>query len=50
VLVGCPEMLRIGEAKSQIMAEKHVQAVIDRAIELEKCLQASRDRSSRGSV
>jgi hypothetical protein len=50
VLVGRPEMLRMGEAETQIMAEKHVQAVIDRAIELEKALQASRDKNPGGIV
>jgi hypothetical protein len=46
VLVGHPEMLRMGEAETQIRAEKHVKAIIDRAIELEKSLQTTRD--SRG--
>ena len=42
VLVGRPEMLRMGEAGTQMMAEKHVQAVIDRAIELENTIRAAR--------
>jgi hypothetical protein len=33
-MVGHPEMLRMGETETQIMAEQHVKAVIDRAIEL----------------
>jgi hypothetical protein len=49
VLVGRPGMLRMGEAETQIMAEKHVQSVIDRAIELEKALQASRDKNPAAS-
>lgn len=47
MLVGRPELLRMGEAETQVAAEKHVHAVIDRAIELEKSLQSSRDKSPR---
>ena len=50
VLIGRPEMLRMGEAETQAMAEKQVHAVIDRALELEKALQASRDKTTRRSV
>ena len=50
VLVGRPEMLRMGEAETQVMAEKHVQAVIDRAIGLEETIQRPREKSSDGNV
>jgi hypothetical protein len=50
VLIGGPEMLRMGEAETQAMAEKQVHAVIDRATEIEKALQASRDKTTRRSV
>jgi hypothetical protein len=40
----------MGEAETQIMAEKHVQAVIYRAIELEKALQASRHKNPGGII
>ena len=39
VLVGRPEMLRIGDAESEHQAEVHVRAVIDRALELEEMLR-----------
>jgi hypothetical protein len=36
VLVGKPEMLRIGEAPTERQAEVRVQAIIDRAIEIQE--------------
>jgi hypothetical protein len=44
VLVGRPEMLRIGDADSEQKAEAAVKAVIDRALALQKSL---RGRDSR---
>jgi hypothetical protein len=44
VLVGRPEMLRIGDAKSEHKAEVQVQFVIDRALALEEMVRG-RDRS-----
>ena len=38
VLVGKPEMLRMGEAATQMRAEIQVWRVIDRAFELQKSL------------
>jgi hypothetical protein len=39
VLIGHPEMLRIGEAGSEHQAEVQVRSVIDRALALEKVLK-----------
>jgi hypothetical protein len=44
VLVGRPEMLRIGDADSEHKADVQVRSVIDRALELEEMLRG-RDRS-----
>jgi hypothetical protein len=40
VLVGRPEMLRIGDAESEHQAEVHVRAVIDRAFALEEMFRS----------
>ena len=40
VLVGRPEMLRIGDAESEHQAEVHVRAVIDRALALEEMFRS----------
>jgi hypothetical protein len=50
VLVGRPEMLRLGEAATQVMAEKDVQTIIDRAIALEETLQSSRHKPPGGKT
>jgi hypothetical protein len=42
MLVGRPKMLRLGEAATQVMAEKHVRTIIDRAIALEETLSSQR--------
>jgi hypothetical protein len=42
VLVGDPPMLRMGEAETEHQAEVHVRGVIDRALAVEKMLQARR--------
>jgi hypothetical protein len=39
VVVGQPEMLRLGEAESDLQAETHVQAVIDRALDVREALR-----------
>ena len=39
VLVGRPEMLRIGDAESEHQAEVHVRALIDRALEVDEMLR-----------
>jgi hypothetical protein len=39
VLVGRPEMLRIGDAESEHKAEVQVQSVIDRALALEEMVR-----------
>jgi hypothetical protein len=44
VLVGRPEMLRIGDADSEHKADVQVRSVIDRALALEEMVR-SRDRS-----
>jgi hypothetical protein len=43
-------MLRLGEAATQVMAEKQVQMVIDRAIALEETLQLSRRKPPGGNA
>jgi len=45
VLVGRPEMLRIGEAATEHQAEMQVRLVIDRALALEEFLSRSDDKS-----
>jgi len=40
VMVGKPEMLRMGEATTQVKAEIEVWRVIDRALEVQKRLQS----------
>jgi hypothetical protein len=50
VLVGRPELLRMGEAETRTMAEKQVHAIIDRAIELDNALQAYRDKKPHSSI
>jgi hypothetical protein len=42
VLVGDPPILRMGDAETEHQAEVHVRAVIDRALAVEKMLQARR--------
>jgi hypothetical protein len=44
VLIGRPEMLRIGDADSEHKADVQVRAVIDRALALEEMVRG-RDRS-----
>ena len=39
VMVGRPEMLRMGEAPTQVKAEIEVSRVIDRALEVQKRLR-----------
>ena len=39
VMVGRPEMLRMGDAESEHQAEVHIRAVIDRAFALEEMLR-----------
>jgi hypothetical protein len=50
VSVGEQQMLRMGEAETQIVAELHVKAVIDRAIAIEETLKSSRDKRAGGNV
>jgi hypothetical protein len=40
VLVGCPEVLRMGEARTEHRADVEVRAVIDRALALEEMLRS----------
>jgi hypothetical protein len=42
VLIGSPEMLRIGDASSEAAAEKQVHEVIDRAPTVEETLRSLR--------
>jgi hypothetical protein len=44
VLVGRPEMLRIGDAESEHQADVQVRAVIDRAFGLEEMLRETKRR------
>jgi hypothetical protein len=43
VLVGRPEMLRMGDAESEHQAEVHVRAIIDRAFALEEMFRSRPD-------
>jgi hypothetical protein len=46
VLVGDPEMLRMGEAETEYQAEVQVRLVIDRALALEEILRKRPDDES----
>jgi hypothetical protein len=50
LLVGRPEMLRLGEAATQVMAGEQVQTVIDRAIALEESRRSSRHEPPGGNA
>jgi hypothetical protein len=43
VMVGRPEMLRMGDAESEHQADVHVRAVIDRAFALEEKFRSRSD-------
>jgi hypothetical protein len=45
VLVGRPEMLRIGDAESEHQADLQVRAVIDRALAVEEMLRKTSNRT-----
>lgn len=46
VLVGAPEMLRLGDAKSEHQAKSQAHEVIDRALALQEALRSPRKNKS----